>query len=100
MWQEVPEENPPISPAEQSVVEKLADTDLQIIDAAILSNASKRWYKVARVVVFTEEALRNRYPGLSYIFYARRLIHLADEVQLESQGNLKYMRFSEVRIPQ
>lgn len=47
-----------------------------------------------------ESALKNRYPGLCYIFYAQRLIHLVEEDRLESQGNLEHMRFSEVRIPQ
>ncbi len=79
---------------------KLTDTDLQIIDAEILANSSNRWHKVARVVVWTEKALNDRYPGLSYIFYAHRLRSLAEEGRLESQGNLEYMRFSEVRIPE
>ena len=55
--------------------------------------------KVARVVVWTEEALKNRYPGLSYVFYSQRVIRLAEAGRLESQGNLEYIRFSEVRLP-
>ncbi len=78
---------------------KLTDADLQFIDAAILANSSNRWLKVSRVVSCTEESLKDRYPGLSYIFYAQRLIGLAEEGRLDSQGNLEYMRFSEIRIP-
>ena len=100
MSEEIPIANPPLSTEEQSVVAKLTDADLQIIDAAIMANSSNRWLKVAMVVWQTEKALSDRYRGLSYIFYARRLIHLVDEGRLESQGNLEYMRFSEVRIPQ
>ena len=81
-------------------MEKLTDADLEVIDGAILANSSSRWLKVARVVAWTEKALTDRYPGLSYIFYAQRLIHLVEEGCLESQGNLEYMRFSEVRIPE
>jgi hypothetical protein len=99
MSEEIPETNPPLSDEEQSIVAKLTDADLQVIDAAILANSSNRWLKVARVVVWTEKALKDRYPGLSYIFYAQRLIRLAAEGRLDSQGNLEYMRFSEVRIP-
>jgi hypothetical protein len=99
MSEEIPMANPPLSSEEQSVVAKLTDADLQVIDAAILANSSNRWLKVARVVVWTEKALSDRYPGLSYIFYAQRLIRLSQEGRLESQGNLEYMRFSEVRIP-
>jgi hypothetical protein len=51
------------------------------------------------VVILTENALRNRYPDLSYIFYSQRLIRLSEERRLNSQDNLEYMRFSEVRIP-
>jgi hypothetical protein len=99
MSEEIPMANPPLSDEEQSVVAKLTDADLQAIDAEILANASPRWLKVARVVLWTEKALRDRYPGLSYIFYAQRLIRLAEKGRLDSQGNLEHMRFSEVRIP-
>jgi hypothetical protein len=99
MSEEVPMANPPLSNEEQSVVAELTDADLQSIDAAILANSSNRWLKVVRVVVDAESALSVRYPGLSYIFYAQRLIRLSEEGRLESQGNLDYMRFSEVRIP-
>lgn len=99
MSEEIPIANPPLSAEEQSVVAKLTDADLLIIDAAIMTNSSNRWLKVAMVVWRAEKALSDQYPGLSYIFYAQRLIHLVDERRLESQGYLDYMRFSEVRIP-
>jgi hypothetical protein len=47
----------------------------------------------------TEETLRPRYAGLSFIFYAQRLTQLADEGRLDSQGDISFMRFSEVRLP-
>ena len=100
MSEEIPIANPPLSAEEQSLAAQLTDADLQIIDSAIMTNSSNRWLKVARVVRQTEKVLSDQYPGLSYIFYAQRLIHLADEGRLESQGNLEYMRFSEVRVPQ
>jgi hypothetical protein len=100
MAEEVPKANSPLSADEQLAVEKLTDADLQVIDAAILANCSNRWLKVARVVLRTEELLSNRHPGLTHVFYAKRLIRLAEQERLESQGNLEYMRFSEVRIPE
>ena len=99
MTEEIPQPNPPLSAEEHSAAAKLTDADLQIIDAAILANSSNRRLKVARVVTATEDALRNRYPELSYLSYAQRLIRLAEEGRLESQGNLKHIRFSEVRTP-
>jgi hypothetical protein len=100
MNDEIPMANPPLSAEEQSVAAKLTDLDLQAINAAILANSSNGWLKVARVVMRTEDALRDRYPGLSFVFYAQRLIRLVEECRLESQGDLECMRFSEVRIPE
>lgn len=91
--------NPPLSAEEQSAVAQLTDADLEAIDSAIMANASNRWLKAARVVRWTETALNERSPGLSDVFYAQRLILLAERGRLESQGNLEFMRFSEVRIP-
>lgn len=95
----MPEANPPLTAEEQSAATRLTDADFQIIDAAILANASVQWLKVARVVLRTENALRPRYPELSCIFYAQRLVQLEEDGRLVSQGNLEYMRFSEVRLP-
>jgi len=99
MSEEVPQADPPLSVEEQSLVSKLSDADLQVIDAAILANCSDRWLKVPRVVSSTVDALEDRYPGLSYIFYALRLNELVEQGRLDSAGDLEYMRFSEVRIP-
>ena len=99
MSEEIPQPNPALTAKEQSAVAKLTAADLQVIDAAILANSSNRWLKVARVVTSAEDALSNSYPDLSYVFCAQRLIRLAEEGRLESQGNLEHMRFSEVRLP-
>jgi hypothetical protein len=100
MDDEIPVANPPLSAEEQLAAAKLTDADLQLIDAAIFDECSTRWLKVARVVTRTEDALSSRFPGISYIFYTQRLIKLAEDGRLESQGNLEYIRFSEVRIPE
>ena len=51
------------------------------------------------VVIRAEEKLRGRYPQFSYVLYAERIRLLAKQGHLKSQGNLRYMRFSEVRLP-
>lgn len=99
MSEEIPETNPPMTAEEQSAAARLTGADLRIIDDAILASASARWLKVARVVISTADALSNRYPDLSHVFYAERLARLVQEGRLESQGNIAYMRFSEVRTP-
>ena len=99
MREEIPIPNPPLSAKERAAAAKLTAADLQIIDSAILNNSSNRWLKVVRVVTNTEDALKSCYPDLSCLFYARRLTDLVDNGKLESKGDLDYMRFSEVRIP-
>src|SRR5437879_13117543 len=99
MSEEIPEANPPLSAEEQVLVSRLSDAHLQAIDATILGSCSDRWQKVAKVVGLTLDALKNKHPNLSYVFYAERLALLVDERRLESQGNVSYIRFSEVRLP-
>ena len=99
MSAEEPIANPPLSAKERAAVEKLTDADFKVIDAAILASCSSGWLKVARVMVDTERSLAKDYPSLSYVFYTERLRWLVNGGRLESQGDLTYMRFSEVRIP-
>ena len=37
--------------------------------------------------------------GIPDVYYSQRVRHLVEEGKLESQGNLAYMRYSEVRLP-
>ena len=99
MNEEIPMPTSPLGATERAAAAKLTAADLQIIDSAILANSSNRWLKVARVVTDAENALKDRFPDLTYRFYALRLADLVDDGKLESKGNLDYMRFSEVRIP-
>ena len=98
MTDEVPEPNPPLSAEEESAVARLTPGDITFIDTAILSCASPRWQKVAMVAIRAIEKLKPGYPDFSPAFYARRVQILADQGKLESQGDLNYMRFSEVRL--
>jgi hypothetical protein len=43
--------------------------------------------------------LSERFPNIPDIYYAQRLRRLVAVGELESQGNLEYMRYSEVRLP-
>jgi hypothetical protein len=98
MNEEVPMANDPLTAEEQLLASKLGEADLREIDATILAHSADRWLKVARVVLHASEALENRFPGLTYVYYAERLRHLVRAGHLDSQGNLLYMRFSEVRL--
>ena len=99
MTDEVPIPTPPLSSDEAAALAKLSREELASIDLAVLDCALPRWRKVAMVVGLAMEKLRAQYPQFSDTFYAERVRALADQGRLESQGDLSYMRFSEVRLP-
>jgi hypothetical protein len=99
MSEEIPAANPPLTTKEQSAIARLNDMDLKVVDAEILTRSAHHWLKVTRVVLSTVNALSDRYPDLSYIFYTQRLSHLVAHGLLEAKGDLEQMRLSEVRIP-
>jgi hypothetical protein len=77
----------------------LQAADLQAIDAALLGDCAVSWRKVARVVGTAMRALQDSQPDIPAGYYAQRVALLVSAGRLESQGNLEYMRFSEVRLP-
>jgi hypothetical protein len=99
MSREIPIPNSPLSPEEASAFAQLSKKEIAEIDDAILSCATPHWQKVARMVSLAEKKLGTKYPQFSYSLYAERIQLLAKEGCLESQGDLSYMRFSEVRLP-
>ncbi len=57
------------------------------------------WRKVARVVGTTMMEFDGRYYGIPDVFFAQRIQQFAKNGVIESQGNLKRMRYSEIRLP-
>jgi Protein of unknown function/Fumarate reductase flavoprotein C-term len=95
---EIPIPKEPLSDKERATLAKLTEADWVIIDTAILASASDRWRKVAMVVGRIAKDLQEKYPDLSYSFYAERISQLVDAGRLDSQGDLSYIRFSEIRL--
>ena len=89
----------PLTPEELSKVERLSAHEVAKIDQALLANAALQWRKVARVVGTSMTSLDSRVAGIPDVYYSQRVAKLVSEGQLESQGNLRRMRFSEVRLP-
>ena len=87
-----------MSADESARVAKLTNEDIRRIDEALVAEADSRWRKVARVVGFAI-GRPGHIPGIPDIYYAQRVRNLVEAGRLESQGNLDYMRFSEVRLP-
>jgi len=90
--------DPPLTEEQSELVSKLSETELNIIDSALLSNISSQWRKVARVVGTTMSEQESRIKGIPDVFYAQRILQLAQKGLIESQGNLQAMRYSEVKL--
>ena len=72
---------------------------VQRIDAALLSHARSRERKVAMLVGLTMSNPDVCVPGLPDLYYAQRVKVLVERGLLVAEGNLDYMRYSEVRLP-
>jgi hypothetical protein len=90
-------DNTELSPAEDARVAKLSQAEMALIDAALLSQVSDDWRKVARVVGMAMLLMPDRPRGVPDVFFAKRVGLLVESGQLESQGDLRRMRFTEVR---
>ena len=87
-----------LSEEEEELVSRLKGEDSALIDKALLSASAQSWRKVARVVGTALNSLQDQLPDVPVGYYARRIAFLVSSGSLESQGNLEYMRFSEVRL--
>jgi hypothetical protein len=75
----------------------LTSDQVRRIDEVLLNNAAPQWRKVARVVGSAMMQLRAELPRLPDVYYSGRIAELVNAGKLQSQGNLRRMRFSEVR---
>ena len=80
-------------------IEQLSASEITEIDKTLLANAAPQWRKVARVVSASMIELKSRVVGIPDLYYSQRVATLVSDGKLESQGNLRRMRFSEVRLP-
>jgi hypothetical protein len=67
------------------------------LDALILSSASERWLKVARIIAHVSERAGD---GTNFDTIAARIRALVDDGKLQAKGDLSGWRYSEVRLPQ
>ena len=96
---ETPVPDPELTPEQSALVAKLSDEQIQEIDNMLFSHARRDWRKVAMLVALALTHRKANLDGIPDLFYAQRIRILVAQGRLESQGNLQYMRFSEVRIP-
>ena len=91
--------DPPLTPEQAIHVSRLKQEDLWEIDRVLLAQSATTWQKVARIVGMTIGELSERFPNIPDVYFAQRVRRLVAVGELESQGNLEYMRYSEVRLP-
>jgi len=96
---ETPIPDPDLTEEQKSLVSNLSQQDLAAIDNLLLSTARPTWKKVAFIVGTTMTNLPSRVTGIPDVFYSQRIRSLVENGYLESQGDLSYMRFSEIRLP-
>jgi hypothetical protein len=66
-------------------------------DALILSSASGRWQKVAKIIAVVSERAGD---GPNFDAIAARIRALVEDGKLQAEGDLSRWRHSEVRLPQ
>lgn len=82
----------------QATALALTEDQITLIDERLLARCSASWRKVALVVGQMSLEPPKDLPLLPVGFLVQRIQALTASGQLESQGNLDYMRFSEVRL--
>lgn len=100
MEEEIPIPDPPLSPEQEARVAQLTSKEIEAIDETLMSNAKPSWRKVAMLVGLSIGKLQDRIQDIPDLYYSQRVRKLVESGRLESQGNLAYMRFSEVRLPE
>lgn len=90
--------DPELNSEQRRLVDALSTEDVEAIDNALLAASSNDWRKVAFVVGSAFLPLARRFPGIPDIFFLQRVQVLVGLGRLDSQGDLLYMCFSEVRL--
>lgn len=83
---------------ESDIVARLPQEEARVIDAALLAECAAAPRKVARVVSAAMRNLGDAYEHVPLGYYVQRVAALAAAGRLVADGNLDYMRFSEVRL--
>ncbi len=87
----------PLDDVDRAAIAALSVAEVAAIDRAIMFALTSQWQKTALVVGHAMYAYPDRFDDIPDVFYGQRLLQLASEGRLSAQGNLRRMRFSEVR---
>ena len=98
MTQETPTEMPALTDQEQNIINQLNLEDIEKIDKELLINSTKYRQKTAMLIAYTMSTLKKNYSDIPAAFYLERIIKLVEDKKLQAYGNLKFIRFSEVKL--
>jgi Protein of unknown function len=87
-----------LSSDELTAIKRLSTEELKTVDSFIIENCKKEYRKVAMVAGTAFLHFKDIFTDLSPIFYSERIKILVSAGILESEGNLNYMRYSEIRL--
>ena len=90
-------DDPPPNQEQQSRINELSAEDINEIDEMLLRHTCGMWRKVARVVGSSMSEFEGRFKGVPDVYFAKRVQTLVERGFLESQGNLKRMRYCEIK---
>jgi len=91
--------DPPLDAAEARLAATLSSEFIARIDAELLSHAKPQFRKVAMLVGLAMGNPAVRKDGLPDLYYSQRVRALVEKGKLVAEGNLAFMRYSEVRLP-
>ena len=91
--------DPDLTEDQRRLIATLLPRHIQNIDQALLSESGRHYRKVAFVVGMAMGKLEHPVVGIPDSYYAQRVAALVSEGKLVSQGDLKRMHSSEVKLP-
>lgn len=87
-----------LHPDEQVVVDRLTPGDTALIDKLLIAECVPSWQKGARIIGGALAQRRESLADVPLGYFAQRVKALVVEGRLEAQGNLDFIRSSEVRL--
>ncbi len=91
--------DPGLTTEQLEQVSRLTNQELENLDAALFQQLGRKWQKAAKVIGIVMMEASSSTSDLPDVFYLQRLAKLVEQGKAISQGDLKYMQFSEVKLP-
>ncbi len=88
-----------MSECEKIKVDTLSEQQIIAIDECLMRNIKPFWRKLAMIIGLTMSEMKEIYGiDITYIYYYTNLINLTKANNIETQGNIAFIRWSEARL--